>query len=82
MSKHVEEKSGKLYFLYSMLKKMHNSFINWRKVTTLEYDRRYIITKLMQSDNTRVWSVVHQKKAISGVEINISNLLAHRTSVI
>ena len=41
MSKHVGEKCGKLYFQYFKLKKRHNSYKNWRKLTTLELDLQY-----------------------------------------
>ena len=34
-----------VYILYSKFKKRHNSFKNWRKVTTLKLDLKYINTK-------------------------------------
>ena len=45
MSKHVREKSGKLYLQYSKFQKGHNSHKNWRKLTTLKLDLYYIKTK-------------------------------------
>ena len=46
MSKHKGEKCGKTaHFLYSEFTKRHDSFENWRKVTTLELDPQYIKTK-------------------------------------
>ena len=45
MSKHVREKSRKLYFQYSEFQKGHNSNKTWRKLMRLELDLYYSKTK-------------------------------------